>query len=147
MRKTNKRFRHLVSFFFNLKKTLSVETACLFFSSFVVHWWVQFPSSFPHVSTSPAVTRFFFINRKSFQKMLVSPERITNHQFKDKCHSANKRLACTWAQDWVREFPTFLRWFLCLGMVCSCIMHVCISGKVNIWRLIWYDIDMILFLA
>ena len=47
------------SFFFNLKKTLSVESACSFFSSFVVHWWVHFPSSFPHVSTSPAVTRFF----------------------------------------------------------------------------------------
>ena len=48
-----------LSFFFNLKKTLSVENACLFFSSFVVHWWVHFPSSFPHMSTSPAVTCFF----------------------------------------------------------------------------------------
>ena len=47
------------SFFFNPKKALSVESACLFFSSFVVHRWVQFPSSFPHVSTSPTVTRFF----------------------------------------------------------------------------------------
>ena len=35
-----------LSFFFNLKKTLSVESACLFFSSFVVHWGVHFPSSF-----------------------------------------------------------------------------------------------------
>ena len=49
-----------LSFFFNLKKTLSVESACLYFSSFVVHWLVHFPSSFPHVSASPAVTRFFF---------------------------------------------------------------------------------------
>ena len=32
----------------------------VFLSPFVVHWWVHFPSSFPHVSTSPAVTRFFF---------------------------------------------------------------------------------------
>ena len=28
-------------------------------SSFVVHWWVQFASSFPNLSNSPAVTRFF----------------------------------------------------------------------------------------
>ena len=51
-----------MSFFFNLKKTLSVKSTCLFFSSFVIHWRVQFPSSFPHVSTSPAVTRFFFLS-------------------------------------------------------------------------------------
>ena len=49
-----------LSLFFYLTKTLSVESACLFFSSFFVHWWVHFPSSFPHVPTSPAVTRFFF---------------------------------------------------------------------------------------
>ena len=41
-------------------KAVSVERTRLFFSSFVVHWWVHFPSSFPHVSTSLAVTRFFF---------------------------------------------------------------------------------------
>ena len=28
-------------------RRLSVESACLFLSLFVVHWWVQFPSSFP----------------------------------------------------------------------------------------------------
>ena len=28
-------------------------------SSFVVHWWVQFASSFPNLSNPPAVTRFF----------------------------------------------------------------------------------------
>ena len=27
-------------------RRLSVESACLFLSSFVVHWWVQFPSPF-----------------------------------------------------------------------------------------------------
>ena len=32
----------------------------IFFSSFVVHRRVHFPSSFPHASTSAAVTRFFF---------------------------------------------------------------------------------------
>ena len=42
-------FFFCLSFFFNLKKTLSVESACLFFSSFVVHWLVHFPSSFPHL--------------------------------------------------------------------------------------------------
>ena len=33
----------------NLKKTLSVESACLFSSSFVVHWSVHFPGSFPNI--------------------------------------------------------------------------------------------------
>ena len=49
-----------LSFVFYLTKTLSVESACLFFSSFVGHWWVHFPRSFPHVSASPTVNRFFF---------------------------------------------------------------------------------------
>ena len=35
-----------LSVFFYLTKTLSVESARLFFSSFVVHWWVRFPSFF-----------------------------------------------------------------------------------------------------
>ena len=43
------------SFFFSLTKTLSVESARLFYSSFVVHLWVHFPRSFPHVSASPAI--------------------------------------------------------------------------------------------
>ena len=43
------------------KKTLSVKSARLFFSLFAIHWWVHFPSSFPHVSTSPAVTCLFFL--------------------------------------------------------------------------------------
>ena len=38
---------------------LNVESAGVFVSSFVFLWWVQFPSSFPNLSTSPAVTRFF----------------------------------------------------------------------------------------
>ena len=46
------------------------ENARLFFSSFVVHWWVSFPSSFPDVSTSPAVSRFFF---KTNSKKNLSP--------------------------------------------------------------------------
>ena len=29
-------------------RRLSVESTCLFLSSFIVHWWVQFPSSFPY---------------------------------------------------------------------------------------------------
>ena len=41
----------VVVFLLYLTKTLSVESACLFFSSFVVVWWVHFPSSFPRVST------------------------------------------------------------------------------------------------
>ena len=41
-------------------RRLRVESACVFVSSFVVHWWVQFVSSFPNLSISPAVTRFFF---------------------------------------------------------------------------------------
>ena len=43
--------------FFSLRNTsftrrrLSVESACVFVSSFVIHWWVQFPSSFPNYTT------------------------------------------------------------------------------------------------
>ena len=40
-------FYSLLSFFFYLTKTLSVESTRLFFWSFVVYWWVHFPSSFP----------------------------------------------------------------------------------------------------
>ena len=60
------------SFFFFLLLSVFLllhdeDTRCrkrlfVFFSSFVIHWWVHFPSSFPHMSTSPAVTHFFFEN-------------------------------------------------------------------------------------
>ena len=58
-----------LSFCFYLSKTPSVESARLYFSHrlssmgvvvvVVGGGVVHFPSSFPHVSTSPAVTRFF----------------------------------------------------------------------------------------
>ena len=47
-------------------RRLNVESASVFVSSFVFLWWVQFPSSFPNLSTSPAVTRFFFEHHVSW---------------------------------------------------------------------------------
>ena len=41
------------------------------------HWWVQFPTSFPHVSTPQAVTRFFIGNRADCQRY---EEKIKNTQ-------------------------------------------------------------------
>ena len=57
-----------LSLFFNLKKTLSVESTCLFFWSFVVHWWVHFPSSFPQVRWEDKVIHDICLHRQNIRR-------------------------------------------------------------------------------
>ena len=71
--------------------TTNADTKLL--SSFVVHWWVQFPSSFPNVSTSPAVTRFFFTLYKQKNKWLF-PTLLTDSSRQSRSYGCIRTCTC-----------------------------------------------------